>query len=352
MGLFPKDRNLAVAPEQVELRVRASDFQTRRQDLQVRLDTFLHWHLSWRSRSSIQRLVHDGFVLVDPAVPEAPRGKGNLAVETRPGRKLRDGSRVVVVIPEELRVESELPTSEDLAVIYEDRQVVVVDKPPLQTVHPAGRHLTDTLIQRLHARYHRDDQESLPFVKLCHRLDRETSGVVLSAKDARSHAFLMGCFENRRVEKEYLAIVWGAPREERGTIDLPLGPSRTSNVRLKMAPRPDGSPSRTDWHVVERYADCSLLACQLHTGRQHQIRVHLDAIGLPLVGDKLYGVDEELFLRASNGELERSELEGLGLNRHALHHHRLKFPSPVGGDPIEVRAPLARDMQRFLEQRA
>jgi 23S rRNA pseudouridine1911/1915/1917 synthase len=158
-------------------------------------------------------------------------------------------------------------------------------------------------------------------------------------------------FEEREVEKEYLAIVRGSPREDGGTITCDLGPAVHSQVRLKMAPVAHGLSSRTDWRVLERYDDCTLVACTLHTGRQHQIRVHMAAIGLPLVGDKLYGEDEELFLRAQNGELTPAERARLGLARHALHAHRLVVTSPTTGERIEITSPLPEDLTQYLAGR-
>ena len=202
MGLFPKDRNLAVAPDRVELEVRASDFGLRHDEVQIRLDAFLQRHLTWRSRTSIQRLIRDGFVLVDPASPDAT-GPKEPALEKRAGLHLRHGARVVVVIPAELRITPVKQAPADLQILYEDEEVLAVDKPPFLPVHRSGRHLTDTLIQRVHARYKRPDERNaaLP-IRLCHRLDRETSGIVLLGKGDRTHAKLMRQFERRQTEQE------------------------------------------------------------------------------------------------------------------------------------------------------
>ena len=350
MGLFPKDRDLTRVLREVVLPVRASDYQVRPRDLHVRLDAFLRRHLRWRSRNSIQQLIHDGFVLVDPARPDRPHGGGDPSVERRPGRRLLDGSSVVVRIPESLQIQAPEGTSAELVVLYEDPRVLAVDKPAGVTVHPSGRHLTDTLIQRVHARYARAEDEGHPdrVLKLCHRLDKETSGVVLVARERRAHALLMGQFERREVEKEYLAIVHGVPASDHGVIELPLAPSRTSRVHLKVAVAADGQPSRTSWRVLETGADCALLSCEPHTGRQHQIRVHLEAIGHPVVGDKLYGVSEDVFLRQAAGELSESDRRSLGLARHALHNHRLAFFHPVTGERTEVVSPLPPDMEDYL----
>jgi len=349
LRLFPKDRDLSAGTDRVELRVRASDFQARKGDLEIRLDVFLSSHMPWRSRNSIQGLIKEGYLLVDPSTPEHPGGRGELSVERRAGRKLHHGSRVVIVIPEDLRLEVTPQPSDDLAILYEDEDCVAVDKPPMLAVHPAGRHLTDTAIQRIHRMYgsRRLPREQRP--RLAHRIDRETSGVLLVGKHHRAHSELMRQFEEREVEKEYLAIVQGEPRLDGGTVDFPLGPARASTIGIKMAPVADGLASRTDWRVVRRVPGYALVACRLHTGRQHQIRVHMEAIGYPLVGDKLYGYDERYFQKAADGTLTEEDLAALELPRHALHHHRLAFTSPSTGARITVESPLAHDLASWLE---
>ena len=349
MGLFPKDRNLSEASDHVRIGVRASAFRRRADELEIRLDAFLQHHLHWRSRSSIQRLIRDGFVRVGGNAPEKP-SEGSGAIERKAGRLLRDGACVTVRIPDELVVRPLDGAPQELAVLFEDENLVAVDKPPLLPVHPSGRHLSGTLIQLLHARYAPAGGGAALPVRLCHRLDRETSGLVLAAKNERAHRFLALQFERRQIRKEYLAIVRGVPEAEGGTIDLPLGQARTSAVHLKMAVVSDGLPSRTEWSVLERYRACALVSCRPLTGRQHQIRVHLDAIGHPLVGDKLYGVDEATFLRHAAGALGRDELEELGLGRHALHNHRLAFRSPTTREVQELVCPLAADLRALLER--
>ena len=298
MGLFPRDRNLARAPTQVELEVRACDFQLPPERVQVRLDAFLKLRLPWRSRASVQRLIQDGYVLVAPA-PQGPLSAAperEPEVERRAARNLRHGARVIVVIPPELRLPEVLADPGELTILYEDADALAVDKPAGQTVHPSGRHLAGTLIQEVHARYSEGGELGVP-IRLCHRIDKETSGVVLLGKGERAHRRIRKQFERRMIEKEYLALVHGVPERDSGTIELALGPAHASQVRMKIAVQEGGQPARTDWRVLERRAGFALVSCLPLTGRQHQIRVHLAAIGHPIVGDKLYGEDEELFLR-------------------------------------------------------
>jgi 23S rRNA pseudouridine1911/1915/1917 synthase len=146
-----------------------------------------------------------------------------------------------------------------------------------------------------------------------------------------------------------MALVHGSPAEERGSIDLPLGPSHASRVRMKIAVQSGGAEAHTTWRVLERHGAFSLLSCTPLTGRQHQIRVHLAAIGHPIVGDKLYGEDEELFLRHARRELDARDLARLLLPRHALHNHRLAWDPPSGGERRVVTSPLPADLRAFLE---
>jgi 23S rRNA pseudouridine1911/1915/1917 synthase len=240
---------------------------------------------------------------------------------------------------------------DELCILWEDEDLVAVDKPALVSVHPSGRHMSDSLIHRVHVRY-RDRIAELGWApKLCHRLDRETSGIVLVAKDADVHRRIMRAFERREVEKHYLALVHGVPRERAGVIDMPLGPARASRIGLKMACITDGVEARTDWELLEDHGAFSLIRCRLHTGRQHQIRVHMAAIGHPVIGDKLYGEDDSFFQRGVDDELTARDLVDLELPRHALHNHRLAFRHPRTGDAVVIESPLPADLLGYIAAR-
>ena len=348
MGLFGKERDLNRPPEEVLLEVDGSFFQTRKDELEVRLDHFLGAHLTWRSRSSIQRLIKDRFVYLDPAAPEAPHGRGEWKLETRPGRRLLHGTRVKVVIPPDLRLPAPEGPASAVVVLLEDDDLLAVEKPPMVPVHPSGRHVNDTLIQRIHAREADRMAERGEAPRLAHRLDRETSGIVLVGRSPRAHTDLRRQFEAGTNDKHYLAVCRGTPPGPAGSVELPIRSATASRVRVKMAVGEDGLAARTDWRVLEEVGPYALIACELFTGRQHQIRVHLAAIGLPIVGDKLYGPDEELFLRASDGVLTAEDERLLELPRQALHHHRIAFDHPRTGERITVESPLAPDLEEFL----
>jgi len=349
MGLFPKQRDLTKPLEEVELMVDASFLRLRAEEVHMRLDQFLALHLTGRSRSSIQALIKGEYVLVEAPKPGAEAGSAKAEVETRPGRKLGHGTRVVVVIPEELRTNVTPSASSEVEVLYEDDEVIAVDKPAGLVVHPSGRYLGDTLIQRIHARYQSEIEAGKMAPRLCHRLDKDTSGIVLIGKRSASHAKVTQQFEDREVTKEYLAIIKYEPDEELGRIEFGLAASRTSRIGLKMAVAADGLPSRTDWEVVTHYRGYTLVKCRLYTGRQHQIRVHLSAIGHPIIGDKLYGPDDVYFERALEDQLTPEDLQVLELPRQALHNHRLVFVTPAGGKTIDVVSPLAPDLRAFLD---
>tara|TARA_R110002126_G_scaffold83146_1_gene203211 strand:- start:8137 stop:9210 length:1074 start_codon:yes stop_codon:yes gene_type:complete len=348
MAFFEKERDLNRPPEDLILEVDGSFFQAKASEWTLRLDQFLAAHLTWRSRSSVRDLVKDGFVELDASTPDQPLGSGKFVPEKRPGKKLRHGSKVRVIIPPHLR----LPVPEGVSaieVLYEDDDVTAVEKPAMVPVHPSGRYVNDTLIQRLHGHYAEQLTQEGVAPRLAHRLDRETSGIVLVGRRPGAHTELRRQFEAGEIDKRYLAIVEGVIEADRGSLNWPIGPARTSVIRLKMTVCEDGLDARTDWSVVERFDDVTLVACELFTGRQHQIRVHLSAMGHPIVGDKLYGPDEEIFARAADGELTDQDRDLLRLDRQALHHTRVAFDQPRTGERIVVESPLAADLQAFLD---
>lgn len=299
-----------------------------------RLDHVLCAFLHWRSRTSILRLIQDGYV-------ELADGR-----RARPSRKVRRGDVIVVRVPPEA-VPAPVDEPFDLPILHEDRWMVAVDKPAGIAVHPAGRRVQGTLIHRLHRRYRRTDDPAHDVVpRLLHRIDRETSGVVAVGLEESFHGEVRRQFEQREVQKTYLAVVHGRPSPEVGTVQLAIGPDRRSPIRLKLEARSDGTglPASTRYRVVRSNARFSLVELVPETGRTHQIRVHMDAIGCPLVGDKVYGVPPEIFLAALDGEVGATHRERLILDRHALHAARLAFRHPHRDALLELEAPLPDDL--------
>jgi 23S rRNA pseudouridine1911/1915/1917 synthase len=219
-------------------------------------------------------------------------------------------------------------------------------------VHPTARYYRSTLIKRLVA------VKPGEYLSLVHRLDRETSGIVLVARSLDADRAFKRLFEDRSreaatlssassVKKTYLAITWGVP--ESGLIDAPLELDEKNPLRVKMriARAGQGLQARTRVEVRDLRFGYALVACELFTGRQHQIRVHLSSVGCPVVGDKLYGPDEQLLARAADRRLKASDLEQLELPRHALHAHRYELPHAITGEPLELVSPLPRDLETF-----
>ena len=320
-------RDLSKPLEQVRLLV---DARTAGQ----RLDLALSAILTWRSRSSIARMIDKGMVRLGGRVVPA-------------SRKVRVGDTIEVDVPQNPVPQPNVNVSFDLPILFEDEFMVAVDKPSGMAVHPSGRHLHGTLIHELHRRYRRPEQPEYDVVpRLLHRIDLETSGVVAVGLDEQFHQRVRKQFEERLVQKGYLAVVHGCPKALEGRIDLGIRPDKASAVRLKLTACDAGSglSAITNYRVLRQNDRFALVDVRPETGRTHQIRVHMAAIGCPLVGDKLYGADEQLFLQGLAGELDDLDRDVLVLNRHALHSHTLTFFHPHRDCEVTIEAPLPSEL--------
>jgi 23S rRNA pseudouridine1911/1915/1917 synthase len=299
-----------------------------------RLDVFVKAQLRRTSRTRAQRIVEKSAFDMN--------GK-----RLRASDRVREGS-IILLWREPFESDEEQPP---LPVLYEDPHLLVLDKPPLVAVHPTARYHKHTVIERLR------EERPKQYLNLVHRLDRETSGILLIAKTPEADRALKRLLEDRTLgrgrhaplEKSYLAITRGVP--EPGCIELPLALDEENPLRVKMriAPPGTGLEASTGVEVLDRAAGYALVRCALHTGRQHQIRVHLSGIGCPVVGDKLYGPDERMLARAADGELTAEDLALLELPRQALHAHRYALEHPLTREALDLRAPLPADLARFWQ---
>lgn len=300
---------------------RGDDLRERLFDIVVqeeeagRLDLYVARHSPDVSRSRAHRLIEDGLVTVN----------GRAA---KPSRPLQRGDRVVVRLPPPLPLDLE-PEAIPLSVVYEDDDLLVVDKPAGLAVHPGAGRSRHTLVNALLARC--PDLAGVGGVLrpgIVHRLDKDTSGLLLVAKNDRAHAALSRQLKERTVEKGYLALVTGRLEPGEGVIEGAIG--RDPRNRKRMAVVEGGRPARTAYRVRERLRDCTFVEVTPSTGRTHQIRVHLAAVGHPVVGDAVYGRPSAL------------------VGRQFLHACRLGFRHPADGRPLLFESPLPPDLQQAL----
>ena len=294
----------------------------------VRLDRVLASELQGYSRSQVQRLIDEGYV----ALPRVKTAKANTAV--------REGDVVTVSLPEPAAAR---PAAEDLPlhVIYQDDDLVVIDKPAGMVVHPGAGHETGTLVNAL--LHHITDLSGVGGERrpgIVHRLDKGTTGVMVIAKHDVAHQELARQFHDREVEKEYVALVWGLV-QQRKRIDIPIGRDPVHREKISTrARRARSAVTRITW--AQHVPGLSLLRIAIATGRTHQIRVHLNAIGHPIVGDSLYG---GVHRRVSH------ELRAVTrLDRPFLHAERLAFSQPRTGERLEFSAPLPDDLRQVLDE--
>ena len=291
-------------------------YNIRVEERESRLDQYLARQAIGLTRSRIRQLIDGGDVLVNGAT-------------AKPAHRLRQGDLVQVSVPPPrpaVAVAQDMP----IDVVYQDADLVVIDKPAGLAAHPGPGHPDRTLVNGLLALCP-DIQGIGGEIRpgIVHRLDKDTSGLMIAAKNERAHHNLSQQIKDRQVEKVYLALVEGAPSPESDEIEVPIG--RDPRRRTRMAVTAEGRESRTSYRLLELAGRFSLLELTLHTGRTHQARVHLAWLGHPLLGDATYG--------------RRSPL----LSRHFLHAHRLAFAHPATGEPLRFQSPLPPDLLTALD---
>lgn len=294
-------------------------FGAEREDVSCRIDVFVADNIEELSRSGVQRLIEEGHVRLNGAAVKA-------------NYKLREKDIIDVEIPEAKTVEI-LPENIPLDILYEDKDVIIVNKPQGMVVHPAPGHTSGTLVNAL--MYHCGDElsgingEKRPGI--VHRIDKDTSGVLMIAKNDVAHQSLAEQLAEHSITRKYNAIVFNGFQEDEGTVDQPIG--RNPLDRKKMAVTQKHSRRAvTHYRVLERMGNFTFIEAQLETGRTHQIRVHLTFIGHPLLGDSVYGPKKQPF-----------HLEG-----QALHARVLGFVHPSTGQYMEFEAPLPENYEKLL----
>jgi len=314
------------------------------------LDQWLTNRLPDLSRSRIQALIRDGAVLVD-------------GVAARANHKVRRGQTVSIELPPPAEPEP-LPEAIPLDVVFEDSDIIVVNKPAGMVTHPAPGHSGGTLVNAL--LHHCQDLSGIGGVKrpgIVHRLDADTTGLLVAAKNDAAHQALASAMEAREISREYVAVIAGSPKESSGAIDAPIGRSRNDRTRMSI----NGVAARravTHWEVEIWGEGISVLRVRLETGRTHQIRVHLASRMMPVIGDRVYGwtTKREMELIPHR---DATLIQALSrVERQMLHARTLRLRHPRTGQPLELHAPIPADMaaltmaitpvptQRQLEQQA
>jgi len=284
-----------------------------------RLDTVLPGYVENLSRAAAQRLIKTGEATVN--------GR-----PSRPSYRVQAGDKVLVRVPVEMP-EPVLPEDIPLDIVYEDDALLVVNKPAGMVVHPGAGHSSGTLVNALLAYCPQIAEVGGPDrAGIVHRLDKDTSGLILVAKDENTRAALQRQFKRRQVVKTYLALIEDQMHPREGIIEAPVG--RDKRQRKKMAVVRSGRPASTMYRVVEYFADHTLLEVRPHTGRTHQIRVHLSWMGHPVVGDRIYGHRRQRLLQ----------------DRHFLHAAQIRFTHPTSGEEVAFMAPLPPELAALLDR--
>lgn len=299
----------------------------------ARVDRYLAERLAPISRSQIQKLIREGRVLID-------------GFPCRSSAQVKEGQSITWPAGAGLVTPDLEPETVDFLPVFEDDDLLVLHKPPGLVVHPAPGHWRGTLVHGLLARWPGwKAPGSVLRPGIVHRLDRETSGLMVVARSARAYRSLQEQIVERSVERAYIALAWGAIEPDRGEIEAPIG--RDPRHRQRMAVVPGGRPAATQWQVLSRFDTLTLVRLLLRTGRTHQVRVHLASRGHPVFADAVYGGVE---FAARLAPRDRQRMQGWlrELGRVALHAYRLAFRHPADGERLEFEAPVPADMERVL----
>jgi 23S rRNA pseudouridine1911/1915/1917 synthase len=286
------------------------------------------------SRTHLQRLIRDGNVTVN--------GK----IAKQPSYALRDGDEINLTLPPPRPLDTIVPENTVLDILHEDKHLIVLNKPAGMLVHPANGVYTSTLVNALLA--HCTDLSGIGGVErpgIVHRLDKDTSGILVVAKTDVAHRKLSAQFERHSITRQYVAVVCGIPAKTTGTIDAQIARSRRDRRRMTTVEN-HGRHAVTHYEVLERYPQFALVQLTLETGRLHQIRVHLQHIGHPVAGDAIYGGERRALNDADTAVLKHALAQ---LKRQALHARLLGFEHPDTGESLTFSAPMPKDMQQVVK---
>ena len=319
-------------------RLTRHEFDIHKESVLQRLDIYIHKRIPEYSRTLVQKLIKDGKITVN--------GR-----PTRPAYEINMGDRIVCEMPKLIEphvVASDIP----LEILHEDEHLLAINKPPQFVVHPAAGHWDDTLVNALlHHCGTLPETDEIYKPGIVHRIDKDTSGVIIAAKTLRAHAEITRQFQERTVQKCYRAIVEGEVAYEEDIIEKDMARHPKDFEKMAVVRKGEGKSAVSFYRVIERFDGFTYVEVWPKTGRTHQIRVHMGSIGHPCVSDSLYGRRENLFLR----DLGASEDPAVPdprmpiLDRQALHAHWISFTHPGTGETVEYTAPVAEDMALVLD---
>ena len=305
---------------------KSDEFIVASHEAGLRLDIYLSLKDLGLSRSQVKKSVDDGLVRVN-------------SFHSKVSHRLRSGDIVEIDKREPVACRA-LPQDLPLAIVYEDQHILVVDKPAGMVVHPAAGHFQDTIVNAI--LYHCQNLSGIGGVLrpgIVHRLDKGTSGLLVVAKSDEAHQGLAGQFRRHEIKKTYTALVYGNPKEDEGQIELPMGRHPVDRKKMSTKSR-HSKEALTIWKVHERFGVATMLDVDIVTGRTHQIRVHLSALGFPVIGDSVYGNPKRA--DAVHNTFVRSKLKAM--KRQALHAARIRFVHPITCQDMMFSSPLPDDM--------
>ena len=321
------------AEEQVLEPIKQADFRVKKQVPNRRLDRYLSLRFAAYSRTLIQKLIRQGIITVNGAT-------------VKPSYEVRKNDIIHVEFPS-LDEGGGKPEEIPIDVIYEDEHFLAINKQADIVTHPAPGHTGGTLLNAILHHCGPLPQQNTDRPGIVHRLDKDTTGIMLFAKTEAARSNLQQQFERRKVEKTYTAIVENDPELDADLIDLPIGPDRHNREKMTIEPEA-GRPAQTVYEVLERFGDYTLVRCHPRTGRTHQIRVHLAAIGHPIACDDLYGATAPIYPSTLDPSIPHTDDEQPLIERQALHATHIAFRHPATGHWIELDAPFPADFTALL----